>query len=99
MCSLLIPLASLPAAMIGKLLAFLASRSTDGAIAWGIRTWEEFVEDGQVYSLAIAGVPGRQAREAAWRSGLARAARFMITAGRPAIGARQAGQMPRRTGD
>ena len=88
-----VPDAEFHADMIGSFLAFFAGRSTDGAIAWGIRTWEEFVEDGQVYSLAIVGVPGRQAREAAWRSGLARAARFMTTAARPAVGAQQAGQM------
>jgi len=63
--------------MIGSFFAFFAGRSADGATAWGIRTWREFVENAQVYSLAVATAPGRSAREAAWRSGLSRAARFL----------------------
>jgi len=79
--------------MIGSFFAFFAGRSADGATAWGVRTWREFVEDGQVYSLAVASTPGRHAREAAWRSGLTRAASFLTTAARPRVDPRQVTQV------
>jgi hypothetical protein len=71
------------AEMIGSFFAFFARRSARGAITWGIRTWQEFVENGQVYSLAVASVPSRHARESSWRSGLSRAGRVLSTSARP----------------
>lgn len=90
--------AAFHADMIGSFFAFFAGRSADGATAWGIRTWREFVENAQVYSLAVASTPGRAAREAAWRSGLARAARFLTSATRPGTDARQVTQVLARIG-
>jgi hypothetical protein len=84
--------------MIGSFFAFFAGLSYEGAILWGIRTWTEFVEQGQVYSLTVASVPSRRAREAAWRSGLARAARFLTTAARHLLDAEQVGQVLARIG-
>jgi hypothetical protein len=79
--------------MIGSFFAFFAGRSADGATAWGLRTWKEFVENAQLHSLAVASTLGRAAREAAWRSGLARAAMFLTTAARPGADARQVRQV------
>lgn len=71
------------AEMIGAFFAFFAGRSTPGAVAWGVRTWREFVERGEVYSLSVATVPDRRQRETAWRNGLARGAQFLTTTARP----------------
>ncbi|HEX5495281.1 MAG TPA: glycosyltransferase [Mycobacteriales bacterium] len=71
------------AEMIGAFFEFFAGRSESGGVAWGVRTWREFVETGEAYSLSVAAVPGRRQREAAWRNGLARGARFLTTAARP----------------
>ena len=71
------------AEMIGAFFAFFAGRSAPGAVAWGVRTWREFVERGEVYSLSIAAVPDRRQRETAWRNGLARGAQFLTTTARP----------------
>lgn len=65
---------------------------------WGIRTWKEFVEQGQVYSLAVASVPNRGQRETAWRSGLARAAMFLTTASRHKLDAGHVSQVLARIG-
>jgi hypothetical protein len=84
--------------MIGSFFAFFAGLSLEGAILWGIRTWTEFVEQGQVYSLAVASVPSRRERETAWRSGLARAAKFLTTAARRMLDAGHVGQVLARIG-
>lgn len=65
--------------MIGSFLEFFAVRSMRGAVAWAVRIWHDFVEAGQVYSQAVATVPPYQERVAAWRDGLARAARCLVT--------------------
>jgi hypothetical protein len=80
---------SFHAEMIGSFFAFFAGRSSAGGITWGLRTWKEFVEAGQLYSLAVAEIPGRAAREAAWRAGLTRGARFLASAARPRLNADQ----------
>jgi hypothetical protein len=84
--------------MIGSFFAFFAGLSCDGAAMWGIRTWKEFVEQGQVYSLAVASVPNRGQRETAWRSGLARAAMFLTTASRHKLDAGHVSQVLARIG-
>lgn len=78
-----VPDAVFHAEMIGAFFAFFASRSLDGGLAWAVRMWWEFVEDGRVYSLTVAERPARQDRETAWREGLRRGARFLTEGIRP----------------
>ena len=69
--------------MIGAFFGFFAGRSPDGGLAWAVRMWREFVEDGQVYSLTVTEQPTRDDRERAWREGLQRGARFLTEGIRP----------------
>jgi hypothetical protein len=78
-----VPDADFHAEMVGSFFAFFAGRSSAGGLAWARRTWIEFVTAGQVYSLAVARIPDRPAREAAWRAGLCRGARFLVEGTRP----------------
>ena len=71
------------AEMIGAFFAFFTGRSLPGGLAWATRTWREFVEDGQVYSLSVTEQPTRGDRERAWREGLRRGARFLTEGIRP----------------
>lgn len=57
--------------------AFFTGRSLEGGLAWAVRIWREFVQDGQIHSLTITERPGRDDRETAWREGLRRGARFL----------------------
>lgn len=63
--------------MIGAFFAFFAGRSLDGGLAWAVRMWREFVQDGQVYSLTVTEQPPRDDREQAWQEGLRRGAQFL----------------------
>ncbi|MGH3812986.1 MAG: glycosyltransferase family 2 protein [Pseudonocardiaceae bacterium] len=65
------------AEMIGAFFAFFAGRSAEGGLAWAVRMWREFVQDGQVHSLTVTERPARDDRETAWREGLQRGARFL----------------------
>jgi len=73
------------AEQIGSFFAFFASRSLSGAAAWAIRSWHEFARDGQVPTLAVAGVPGRGERVQAWRDGLRAAASVLLTSPSPPL--------------
>jgi hypothetical protein len=88
-----VPDASFHAEMIGSFFAFFAGRSPAGGLAWGVRTWRDFVEAGRVYSLAVAAAPARPDRERAWREGLRRGARFLAGAARPGLRADQVRQV------
>jgi hypothetical protein len=72
-----VPDAVFHAEMIGAFFAFFAGRSLPGGLAWAVRMWREFVENEQIYSLTVTERPGRDDREAAWREGLRRGARFL----------------------
>ncbi len=72
-----VPDAVFHAEMIGAFFAFFAGRSLQGGLAWAVRMWREFVEDGQIYSLTVTERPGRDDRDTAWREGLQRGARFL----------------------
>lgn len=78
-----VPDAVFHAEMIGAFFAFFAGRSLDGGLAWAARTWREFAQDGQVYSLTVTEQPTRDDRETAWRDGLARGARFLADGAQP----------------
>ncbi|MEH1130673.1 glycosyltransferase family 2 protein [Micromonospora sp. CPCC 206061] len=70
--------------MIGSFFAFFAGRSLRGAATWALRIWRDFVEAGQVYTLAVSAAPPPQAARAqAWRDGLARGARSLVNGVRP----------------
>jgi hypothetical protein len=69
--------------MIGSFFAFFAGRSLTGGLAWAVRTWREFVQAGQVYSLTVTDIPDRAERVAAWRCGLRRGAAFLTHQARP----------------
>ncbi|MEV6350264.1 glycosyltransferase [Actinoplanes sp. NPDC051851] len=69
--------------MIGSFFAFFAGRSLRGGLAWARRCWTDFVENGQIYSSAIAETPPYPARVTAWRAGLARGAHQVIHTLRP----------------
>jgi hypothetical protein len=73
-----VPDAVFHAEMIGAFFAFFAGRSLRGGLAWAVRMWREFVEDGQVYSLTVTEQPAWDDRETAWCEGLRRGARFLI---------------------
>lgn len=75
-----VPDAVFHAEMIGAFFAFFAffaGRSLDGGLAWAVRMWREFVEDGRVYSLTVTEQPTRDDRQRAWQEGLRRGARFL----------------------
>lgn len=78
-----VPDAMFHAEMIGAFFAFFAGRSLEGGLAWAVRMWREFVEDGQVYSRTVSERPARDDRETAWREGLRRGARFLTEGIRP----------------
>lgn len=63
--------------MIGSFFAFYTCRAPAAGRSWARRLWAEFVEQGQVYTAAIAEVPPRHRREEIWREGLSRAAEFL----------------------
>ena len=65
------------AEMVGTFFAFFAGRSLAGGLAWAVRIWREFVQDGQIHSLTITERPGRDDRETTWREGLRRGALFL----------------------
>ena len=69
--------------MIGSFFAFFAGRSLAGGARWAVRTWREFVTDGQVYSMTVTDLPGHPERLNTWRTGLARGARFLVDRARP----------------
>ncbi len=71
------------AEMIGAFFTFFAGRSLEGGLAWAVRMWREFVEDGQIYSLTVTERPTRTERETAWRAGLRQGAQFLTEGIRP----------------
>lgn len=85
--------------MIGSFFAFFAGRSLTGGLTWAVRTWREFVQHGQIYSLTVARQPNRAEREAAWHRGLAQGAHRLVNEPEPSRSLAQVVELLARIGE